>query len=132
MERKKDFKELLKQDNIITNKLSNDEIDDLFDLEKILININKIYKKDRDNKVNEIKEQLNFTLNDLKIEKNIGEHYKGKVRDNFHMDDKILMVTSDRVSAFDHVLVQSHLKGQILTEIANFGLRKLKILYQII
>ena len=32
---KKDFKELLKQDNIITNKLSNDEIDDLFDLEKI-------------------------------------------------------------------------------------------------
>ena len=42
---KKDFKELLKQDNIITNKLSNDEIDDLFDLEKILININKIYKR---------------------------------------------------------------------------------------
>ena len=42
--------------------------------------------------MNEIKEQLNFTLNDLKIEKNIGEHYKGKVRDNFHMDDKILMV----------------------------------------
>ena len=42
---KKDFKELLKQDNIITNKLSNDEIDDLFDLEKILININKIYQR---------------------------------------------------------------------------------------
>jgi len=42
---KKDFKELLKQDNIITNKLSNDEIDELFDLEKILININKIYKR---------------------------------------------------------------------------------------
>jgi len=42
---KKDFKELLKQDNIITNKLSNNEIDDLFDLEKILINNNKIYKR---------------------------------------------------------------------------------------
>jgi len=42
---KKDFKELLKQDSIITNKLSNNEIDDLFDLEKILININKIYKR---------------------------------------------------------------------------------------
>ena len=42
---KKDFKELLKQDNINIDKLSNDEIYELFDLEKILININKIYKR---------------------------------------------------------------------------------------
>ena len=76
--------------------------------------------------MNEIKEQLNFTLHDLKIEKNIGEHYKGKVRDNFHMDDKILMVTSDRVSAFDHVLGTIPFKGQILTEIANFWFEKTK------
>ena len=76
--------------------------------------------------MNEIKEQLNFTLNDLKIEKKIGEHYKGKVRDNFHMDDKILMVTSDRVSAFDHVLGTIPFKGQILTEIANFWFEKTK------
>ncbi len=42
---KKDFRELLKKDSKITNKLSSDEIDSLFDLDKILININKIYKR---------------------------------------------------------------------------------------
>ena len=42
---KKDFKELLKEDKKITDKLSDDEIDSLFNLDKILININKIYKR---------------------------------------------------------------------------------------
>jgi len=42
---KKDFKELLKQDKQITEKLSDKEIDNLFNLDKILININKIYKR---------------------------------------------------------------------------------------
>ena len=34
------------------------------------------------------------------------------------------MVTSDRVSAFDHVLGTIPFKGQILTEIANFWFEK--------
>jgi adenylosuccinate lyase len=42
---KKDFKELLKEDKEITDKLSDEEIDSLFNLDKILININKIYKR---------------------------------------------------------------------------------------
>jgi len=42
---KKDFKELLKQDKEIQDKLSDSEIDALFNLDKILININKIYKR---------------------------------------------------------------------------------------
>ena len=42
---KKDFKELLKQDKQIKDKLSDNEIDNLFNLDKILININKIYKR---------------------------------------------------------------------------------------
>ena len=42
---KKDFKELLKEDKEITDKLSDEEIDGLFNLDKILININKIYKR---------------------------------------------------------------------------------------
>ena len=44
-EEKKDFKELLKEDKKITDKLSDEEIDGLFNLDKILININKIYKR---------------------------------------------------------------------------------------
>jgi len=42
---KKDFKELLKQDKQITDKLSDSEINNLFNLDKILINIAKIYER---------------------------------------------------------------------------------------
>ena len=73
----------------------------------------------------DIKSQLNLTLE--KFEHNsLGEHYKGKVRDNFYDNDKIVMITSDRVSAFDHVLGTIPFKGQILTEIANFWFEKTK------
>ena len=53
--------------------------------------------------MNKIKEQLPFTLDKFDAP-DLGKHYQGKVRENFHMDDEILMVTTDRVSAFDHVL----------------------------
>ena len=72
-----------------------------------------------------IKQQLNNTLNDVKLDVP-GEYYKGKVRDNYHIDDKIVMVTSDRVSAFDHVLGTIPFKGQILNEIALFWFDKTK------
>ena len=51
-----------------------------------------------------IEKQLVHTLDEFKIERSIGEYYRGKVRDNYYMDDTILMITSDRVSAFEHVL----------------------------
>ncbi len=41
----KDFKLLLKSDKDISELLTEDEIDELFDLNKILININKVYKR---------------------------------------------------------------------------------------
>ena len=72
-----------------------------------------------------IKEQLPYTLNIFEGG-DLGEHYKGKVRENFYMDDEIIMVTTDRVSAFDHVLGTIPFKGQILTEIANFWFEKTK------
>ena len=53
--------------------------------------------------MNKIKDQLQHCLAEFKIS-DFGEQYTGKVRDNFHFEDKIFMVTSDRVSAFDHVL----------------------------
>ena len=70
-----------------------------------------------------IKEQLNHTLNESTLE-NLGRHYKGKVRDNYYMNNKILMVTSDRVSAFDCVLGTIPFKGQILSDIAKFWFDK--------
>ena len=73
--------------------------------------------------MNKIKEQLPFTLNEFNSD-DLGKHYKGKVRENFHQEDEIIMVTTDRVSAFDHVLGTIPFKGQILTEIANFWFDK--------
>lgn len=45
--------------------------------------------------------------------------YRGKVRDVYRRDDKLLMVASDRISAFDYVLPRAipH-KGQILNQTA--------------
>ena len=42
---KKDFNALLKADDEITSLLNDDEIDALFDLNKVMKNINKIYKR---------------------------------------------------------------------------------------
>ena len=73
-----------------------------------------------------IDEQLKFTLERFICEEIKAKHYKGKVRDNYYYDDTMLMVTTDRVSAFDHVLGTIPFKGQILTEIANFWFDKTK------
>ena len=44
-EKKCSFKELLYKDNNIMKHLSKSEVDELFNLDKVLININKIYKR---------------------------------------------------------------------------------------
>ena len=44
-EQNKDFKTLLKSDKDILNLLSENEIDSLFDLNKILVNINKVFER---------------------------------------------------------------------------------------
>ena len=54
----------------------------------------------------------------------LGEYYQGKVRDNYYQNDEIVMITTDRVSAFDHVLGTIPFKGQILTQIAKFWFEK--------
>ena len=73
--------------------------------------------------MNIIREQLPFALDKFDASE-LGKHYKGKVRENFHQEDEIIMVTTDRISAFDHVLGTIPFKGQILTEIANFWFDK--------
>ncbi len=45
--------------------------------------------------------------------------YHGKVRDVYDLGDSLLMVASDRISAFDHILPKSiPYKGQVLNQIA--------------
>ena len=51
--------------------------------------------------------------------------YKGKVRDVYGIGDHLLMITSDRISAFDVVLPKLiPFKGQVLNQIASYFLQK--------
>lgn len=52
---------------------------------------------------------------------------KGKVRDIYEIDDSLLMITSDRLSAFDVVLPDPiPEKGSVLTQISVFWFNKFK------
>ncbi len=50
--------------------------------------------------------------------------YRGKVRDVYSLDDRLIMVASDRISAFDHILPRAipH-KGAVLNQIASYFLQ---------
>ncbi len=50
---------------------------------------------------------------------NQSKFYRGKVRDVYTIQDHLVMVASDRISAFDHVLPRAiPFKGQVLNQIA--------------
>lgn len=71
-----------------------------------------------------IKKQLSYTLE--KTDFSIGEKYQGKVRDCYSTGDTIIMITTDRISAFDHVLGTIPFKGQMLNQMAVFWFNKTK------
>ncbi len=49
--------------------------------------------------------------------------YRGKVRDVYTIDDKLVMIASDRISAFDHILPRAiPYKGQVLNSVAAYFL----------
>ncbi len=48
-------------------------------------------------------------------------HFQGKVRDNYDLaDGRRIIITTDRLSAFDRVITAIPLKGQVLNQIARF------------
>lgn len=65
------------------------------------------------------KEEMTEPPMDLGNLPDITEIYHGKVRDVYSMGDKVFMVASDRISAFDVVLPKTiPFKGQVLNQIA--------------
>jgi phosphoribosylaminoimidazole-succinocarboxamide synthase len=56
----------------------------------------------------------------------LGELYRGKVRDNFSKGGRIVMVTTDRLSAFDRVLTTIPFKGEVLNRITAFWFEQTK------
>lgn len=62
-----------------------------------------------------------------KVELNLPLFNRGKVRDIFDLGDKLMIVVSDRISAFDVVLSQGiPFKGAVLTAISEFWFDKLR------
>lgn len=51
---------------------------------------------------------------------NLGEKYIGKVRDVYSQKDKVILVSTDRYSAFDRNLALIPSKGQVLTGVSRF------------
>ena len=71
-----------------------------------------------------LKTQLKYMLE--KTDLKIGKKYEGKVRDNYTVKDKRILITTDRISAFDRVLCSIPFKGQVLTQTAAFWFEKTK------
>ena len=51
----------------------------------------------------------------------LAPHRQGKVRDIYELDDRLLMIATDRISAFDYVLASGIPdKGKVLTQLSAF------------
>ena len=59
-----------------------------------------------------INAELNNTLTETALSS--GSKRTGKVRDQYELDNKIVLITTDRQSAFDRVLASIPFKGQVL------------------
>ena len=58
--------------------------------------------------------------------KNLGEKYVGKVRDVYKQDERVIMISTDRYSAFDRNLALIPSKGQVLTGVSKFWFEQTK------
>lgn len=67
--------------------------------------------------------QIPFTLREADFPA-LGQLYRGKVRDNYSRDERIVMITTDRLSAFDRVLTTVPFKGELLNRLTVFWFEK--------
>ncbi len=72
-----------------------------------------------------LRAQLPHTLRQVDLPA-LGELYRGKVRDNYTRGDRMVMITTDRISAFDHVLGTIPFKGEVLSRLTTFWFDKVK------
>src|SRR5438309_5837141 len=70
-----------------------------------------------------LRAQLPYTLREADFPR-LGTLYRGKVRDNFSSGDRIAMITTDRLSAFDRVLTTVPFKGELLNRLTVFWFEK--------
>lgn len=65
-----------------------------------------------ENNIEAIRAALPYCLTETNY--TFGKKYQGKVRDTYDLGDKLLLVTTDRQSAFDRLLASVPYKGQVL------------------
>jgi len=57
---------------------------------------------------------------------NLGTRYEGKVRDNYTQGNRRILITTDRLSAFDKVIALIPFKGEVLNAITKFWFENTK------
>lgn len=57
---------------------------------------------------------------------NLGDYYEGKVRDNYTQGDRRILITTDRLSAFDRIIALVPFKGRVLTSLTKFWFENTK------
>lgn len=65
---------------------------------------------------NQIQAALPYCLNNTAF--TFGKKYQGKVRDAYDLGDKLILITTDRLTAFDRQLAMIPYKGQVLNLIS--------------
>ena len=66
-----------------------------------------------------LQKQLAFTIAEIDVP-GLGDKIQGKVRDSYVLGDRRVLVTSDRLSAFDVILTTVPFKGEVLNRMAAY------------
>jgi phosphoribosylaminoimidazole-succinocarboxamide synthase len=75
---------------------------------------------------NKIIENIPSTFKTINLPKQFGKKHQGKVRDVYVKENKRIIITTDRQSAFDRILGFIPFKGQVLTQLSKFWFEKTK------
>ncbi len=59
----------------------------------------------------------------------LGERYRGKVRDTYRQGDRLVLITTDRLSAFDRALTTIPFKGELLNRLSVFWFEKTRSIF---
>ncbi len=67
-----------------------------------------------------------YLIHETKFKDSFDAFYQGKVRDNYIVKDQRVIVSTDRLSAFDRIITSIPFKGQVLNMAAAFWFEKTK------
>lgn len=94
------------------------------EIESLVVSEN--YLQEREQKTTEyipqIKRALQSTLGTSNLD--LGKPYIGKVRDRYQVGDKMVLITSDRLTAFDLPVAQIPFKGAVLNLISEYWFKE--------